>query len=262
MNKHLIFTSSPNGFFANFNRVIQALSFYNTQVHKISWDMKNFIGNSYNCDLLYENLFITKLPNNENNELEKIVIKEYIDHTYTAHDIANRYLQQDQSWRHDWYNAYNNFIGFTDFLNNIWEEVYSSIFTDNKPKVGILTRHNALGSEQPNRRMPSLEQYYNAITDLNLSDFKVVCAVDSNETLAQFTSKYDCLFNTKTTRTHTPNDMSEAHHRPGMNIVDAAYHFLEAYMLSKCDYFIHPVSNTATAALFLNPYLKNTFIIG
>lgn len=262
MNKHLIFASTPNGFFANFNRVIQALSFYKEQVGKISWDMKNFIGNSYNCDFLYESLFVTKQPSYENNDLETIVVKEYIDHTYTAHDVANRYLQQDQSWRHDWHNAYKTFIGFTDFLSDIWEKTYSPVFTNEIPKVGILARHNALGSEQPHRRMPHLEQYYNAISALNLSNFKVVCAVDSNEMLAHFTSKYDCFFNAKTTRTHTPNDLSEAHHRPGMNIIDAAYHFLEAYMLSKCDHFIHPVSNTATAALFLNPNLKNTFIIG
>ena len=31
-------------------------------------------------------------------------------------------------------------------------------------------------------------------------------------------------------------------------------------MLSKCNYFIHPVSNMATAALYFNPELKSIYI--
>jgi hypothetical protein len=45
-----------------------------------------------------------------------------------------------------------------------------------------------------------------------------------------------------------------------MQAIDGAYHYLESFVLSKSDYLIHPVSNMATAALYMNPKIKNIFL--
>jgi hypothetical protein len=125
----------------------------------------------------------------------------------------------------------------------------------------VLLRNNALSTEQPNRRLPSITQYFDAIDSLNIANPKIICSIDNLEELTPFTNNYDCWYNKNTLRTTYKNE-AEPHVTNDKTIKDAANQFLEGYMLSKCDYLIHPVSNIATGALYMNPDLKNIFLVG
>lgn len=266
MYKHLIFKDHPAGFFSNFNKVIQNLYFHINEVEKITWQMTGNIFNLYTNNKnedVYSKLFVPYSNNTLiTNILEDIYIDRYVDYTYTAHTVANIYLSEDQNWRTEYNKAYNRFIKFTNFINDTWNAYYASFFnkTPNTPKVGILIRNGLLSTEQPNGRLPTVEQYVQAINTLNLTSPSIVCAVDNLEELAYLSNHFTCYYNEQTTRSKNKYDTEP--HSKSSTILDAAFHFLEGVMLSKCDYLIHPVSNMATAALYMNPTLKNTFLIG
>lgn len=250
------------GFFSQFNQTIQGLSHYYNVINQVEWDMHDTNAFCYNSGDVFRHLF--EEYNNNEPSLEVKTFEMFIDQNYTAHLVAEKYVCAEQKqWRNTYYKAYKKFIKHTELVNNTFSEIYTNQFKtfNNIPKVGILIRNNNLSTEQPRRISPTKELYVKAINDLNLKNFVIVCAIDNNEDLNYFNTRYNTIYNEHTTRSLTAYH-NEPHRVDGLNIKDAVNHYLEGYTLSMCDYFIHPVSNVATAALYMNPDIKNIFIIG
>jgi hypothetical protein len=256
--KQLIFQPHPAGFFSNFNKVTHALSVYNEQVGEIVWQMIGEGMHQYHCDEVFSKLF---KPYKEDVVCdESITVQRYIDVKYTAHHVAEVYDSSDQKWRHNLNAVFNKYIKFTDLLDQTWNNIFTKQFEEQAgTKIGILIRNNALNCEQPYQKLPEKQSYIDAIEQIQAGSKTVVCAIDNREDLAFFTEKYKCIYNEHVSRSNTASD-PETHLHNQLSCIDAAYHFLEAYALSKCDYLIHPVSNISTAALYMNPKLQNVFL--
>ena len=250
------------GFFSQFNQTIQGLVHYYDIINQVEWNMHDVSAFCYNNDDNFRPLFVEY--NNNIPSRETKIVDAYIDVSFTAHFAADKYTCVDQKWRDTYYKAYKKFIKHTDLVDSTFEEIYQKQFQMYKdvPKIGILIRNNHLSTEQPNRVSPTKEQYIDAINSFNLKEFVVVCAIDNNEDLNYFKDKYNIIYNKNTTRTATAYDLESHRNGSVLNVKDTINHYLEGVALSKCDYFIHPVSNVATAALYMNPSLKNLFLIG
>lgn len=254
--------NAGGGFFSQFNQTIQGLSYYYDVINQVEWNMHDTNAFCYNSGDIFRPLF--EEYNNNNFSQETKTFEMFIDQNYTAHLVAEKYICAEQKqWRNNFNKAYKKFIKHTNLTDSTFNDIYENQFNIYKdiPKIGILIRNNMLSSEQPRLTSPTREQYVNAINSLNLKEFVLVCAVDNNEDLNYFNSKYSTIYNKNTTRSLTRYH-NEPHRVDGLNIKDAINHYLEGYALSKCDYLIHPVSNVATAALYMNPNIKNLFLIG
>lgn len=259
--KRIIFESHSAGFFSNFNKVVQALSVYYNQIGEVIWKMQGpGMGQYHPTEEIYNKLFI---PYKSSSVIEEVCISKYIDVNYTAHHVAEIYQNTDQTWKYQYNKAYNTYIKHTSFLEEVWNKNYLSFFekAKNKTKIGILIRNQQLSTEQPRRVLPNREAYQHTIKELKLDDYVIFCGIDNKHDLSFFENNYNVFYNKNVTRTNFSYD-GEPHLRDGLTIVDAAYHYLESYALSKCDFLIHPVSNMATAAMYMNPELKNIFLIG
>lgn len=250
------------GFFSQFNLVIQGLYLYDGLINRVIWDMEDAPAFQYNSGDVYKPLF--EEYNNEIVSNETATVNTFFNQNYTAHLVVNKYLSKDQKvWRNKFNKIYKKYIKHTSYLDNIYNNIFLPQFEQYKdiPKIGILIRNNNLGIEQPRKVSPSIELYLKALQELNIQDFVLVCGIDNYNDLEFFKKYYKIIYNPHTTRSATAC-RGEPHHSSQMQIVDAAYHYLEGYALSKCDYFIHPVSNVATGALIMNPDLKNIFVVG
>jgi hypothetical protein len=252
------------GFFSQFNLVIQGLELYDELITRVTWNMHDAPAFQYNSGDIYKPLFEEYVSDKATLSNETATIKMFFNQNYTAHLVANKYLSKDhKEWRLRFNKVYKKYIKHTNYLDEIFTRVFAKQFEFYKdlPKVGVLIRNNNLGVEQPRKTSPTIDTYLNALNKLGLKDFVVVCAIDNKHDLNWFKTHFKTIHNSNTTRSETAHH-AEPHHSSQMKLIDAAYHYLEGYALSKCDYFIHPVSNVATGALIMNPELKNVFVIG
>lgn len=258
MHKHIIVKQHEGGFFSNFNKVISFLE-KNNNVEKITWDLKGqaFGAFAFNCGEVFSHLFSPYNTQRECNQEE--VLKEYVDQRHTGRNVHNCYTGS-QDWRYSLNCVYNKYITPTEFLRNKIKQV-DELFEQiqDKQKIGILKRNDLLKCEQQQNKMPELSLYENEINKIYTKNSALILSVDNTSDLNFFKNKYKpTIFSPIIRRTNVATDM-EPHFTPGTHI-DAATIFLDVYMLSKCNYFIHPVSNMATAALYFNPELKSKYI--
>ena len=258
MHKHIIVKQHEGGFFSNFNKVISFLE-KNSNTEKITWDLKGqpFGAFAFSCGEVFSHLF---LPYNTNKAYDQEeILREYIDQRHTGKNAHDCYTG-NQDWRLSLNQTYRKYITPTEFLHNKIKQV-DELFVQisNKQKIGILKRNDLLKCEQQQNKMPDLLSYSNEIKKIYTKDSVLVLSVDNTTDLNFFKNKYKpTIFSPIIRRTNVTTDV-EPHFTPGTHI-DAATIFLDVYMLSKCDYFIHPVSNMATAALYLNPKLVSRYL--
>ena len=258
MHKHIIVKQHEGGFFSNFNKVVSFLE-KNSNTEKITWDLRGqpFGAFAFNCGEVFSYLFS---PYNTNISCDQEeILKEYIDQRHTGRNVHSCYTGS-QDWRYSLNRVYKKYITPTEFLRNKIKQV-DELFEQiqGKQKIGILKRNDLLKCEQHQNKMPELSLYENEINKIYTKNSALILSVDNTSDLNFFKNKYKpTIFSPIIRRTNVATDM-EPHFTPGTHI-DAATIFLDVYMLSKCNYFIHPVSNMATAALYFNPELKSKYI--
>lgn len=214
----------------------------------------------YNSGCIFKILFReynSRLPRHE----KQIEIKEFLYPKDTGLFIMDKYISNNHKWKFDYNEIYSKYIIHTPYLNQVYNIIYSNQLEKYKniPKIGLLIRNNNLSREQPSGEMPSIGKYISAIESLNIDKFILICAIDNLENLNFFKKNYNIIYNPFIKRSDTANDI-EPHHIENMQAIDGAYHYLESFILSKADYFIHPVSNMATSVLYINPKIKNIFL--
>ena len=257
MSIHITFNQHEGGFFSNFNKVITHLA-HSEEVTKITWNLRGqpFGAFAYNCSEVFSMLFEVYDENKPITSIANIEEFKYLE--YTGKNAHNLYLG-DKTWRTNLFDVYKKYIKPTKLLQYSIDIVDKSFARNNNIKVGILKRNQLLKCEQANNAMPDIERYINNISQID-GDKTCVLSVDNITDLTQFRTKEKLkfIYSTDIKRTNKDTDM-EPHFTPG-TIQDALYYFIDVYMLSKCDYLIHPVSNMATAALYLNPELKSIYL--
>lgn len=253
-NIHLEVRFHEGGFFSNFNKVTTFLRDTPHNIVKISWNLQGqpWGAFAYNCGEVFSKLF--KEYNTGEDIDETFILETYTSTVFTGKDVCLKY--NDDSWKQS-FNKTLSFFQPQPLLKDYLDKV-DSLFED-REVIGILKRNCLLKWEQPSGKMPTLDSYYVQIDNVINENTSLYLSVDNISDLNLFIKKYKkCIYNPKCRRSNTDLD-TEPHFTPG-NTMDAIYTYIEVYTLSKCKYFIHPVSNMATAVLYHNPIIKSTFL--
>jgi len=257
-NIHLIVSEHEGGFFSNFNKVATFLKGTDKHISKITWNLQGqpYGAFAYSCSEVFSKLF--QEYNNGQSVDEIIKLTEYTDTAYTGKEVNNKYPLTE--WRYEFNQTLKYFIT-TPALQELQDKIeYKYIFSSSKINlIGVLKRNELLKCEQRNGVMPTLEEYFQQIDKLINENTYLYLAVDNIEDLNAFINRYKkCIYNPKVRRSNKCTD-TEPHFTPGTQD-DAINTYLEVFILSKCKYLVHPLSNMSTAALYFNPNLISIYI--
>jgi hypothetical protein len=155
-------------------------------------------------------------------------------------------LYQNEQW--NWRQRYNN----------EWKKLTCKVqgLPVEPNTVGVLIRSEALGGEQLSGRSPTLEQYAASI-DKNANLFVVS---SDQESLSWFCNQYPNTKFTEGIKRNAKRSDREQHIHIPQTKEDAVQVMQEVLTLANCQTLVHPVSNMATAALYMNLNLKSIFV--
>jgi len=269
---HLILKNhTGGGFFSVFNKIINNLQFY-FPIYKITWDVvdeRNYYGNG---------------------EMFNKIFEVYIDDQYKEYNITDIFCidyyddricgpNANYMYREDMYKYRNIWPNWRELYNKIWSkyiiikpeilEIFnkfkeSMIKIKKKQIITFLVRHPVLNNEQLHKKLPSFQQYddeINNLTNNDLNNTLLICCTDSEEAYNYFSKTYknNIIFPPSYRAKNTENEAHRNYH----DLDDKLYQaILCTLYLTIGDFFIHPNSNMAIAAMYINPNLKNIFLIG
>lgn len=241
------------GLFSLLNKVVSAARLYNGDVH-VDWSERCLYGtpgqNAFN------ELFAPTQPPTGPFE----IVQHYPEYSLTFRFAGALYGDNIAS-------------GWREQCNAIWQrfEVKPEIqkAADDFVKkikggfIGVMVRANVHGAEQPTKRNQELGEYGAEIIDALQGDEKIFVMTSDKETLAWFQAQSQfgnhVIFFPETKRVET-RDSTELHTSGGCDIDDAKLCLTEILVMAQARAMIHPVSNMATAALYINPALQSIYI--
>lgn len=189
---------------------------------------------------------------------EAVEIESYPNQALTYKNVAKHYISPHQSWR--------------ALCNRYWRALClrpdiameASLFALDNFKdcdtISVLVRAHSHAGEQISDKSQSLNCYERAI-DLELRPgSKIFLACGDEETIAWFNEKYVGMVvtNPKTKRAATRD--TDRHLAEPQTVEDARQAIIDVLLLARARVMIHPVSNMATAALYISPGLKSVFL--
>lgn len=274
---HLVLTYHEGAaFFSILNKLMNHIQKYKP-VAAISWNVQ-FPFNIYGEGETFSQVFEPYIDETyEGYEIETILCKCFTNQSLTGHTA--RYLYNEEDCKRDeciqsmdWRNELNSYWKkyckiihpsvldlFPEFQKVIDEER-----TNGKTIITFLARHLDHGREQMNKVMPSFSLYDEKIKEIagnDLSKVVLICMTDSMEAYNYFSEKYkdhNILFPpTERQWAHEPQTaFSEGTNaRIPMAMLSVLY-------LTTGDHFIHPISNMSTAVMYINPKIKNHYLVG
>ena len=175
--------------------------------------------------------------------------------TYTWKNIAYFYLRDD-GWR-ERLNYHFNKIKLLPRIYEIIEQQTSEILKDS---IGIHYRtSSAIATEQLTDKIPTIDSIVRVCNRISQS-CPVFIMCDSDIALKEFQDQLgNKVYYFNIDRVNNDNEY-HFHNEPDLNHVQSI--MAQTVALSKCHHLIHGVSNIATAALYMNPNMTNTFLQG
>lgn len=248
MNRSCIVRAHSAGLFSNINKVVTCLELYD-HVH-VDWsnELNVYKPRDGQDENAWNHLFVqSPRPTEAFDE-----VLEYPHLKYTATNVAAQYKSGDE-WRHR--------------LNLLWRKltpqhrVLANAMRFTWRTIGVIVRSDAIAGEQENGSNASLDQYVWAVKQV-LREHKnkpLVFAVCSDEvSLRRFVKEFDALTYPASKRARSSKE--DRHMEQPQTIMDAIHCMAEVISLSRCQALVHQVSNMATAALYMNPYMKSVYI--
>ncbi len=240
------------GLFSQLNKVISVMASRETASVAVDWTEMPFYQQATE-ENLWRHLFSNKGEFNPDSPR----ITAWPDMSFTGKNAATKY-QSSPKWRVE--------------LNRWWSEVTvrreleaeAEAFLAphrNKPLFGALVRSLPLAGEQPGKKMPPPEKTMLRLEKLlrDAPHGKIFLAADNQEALAAFQARFGgSLLHRDAPR--SPDWNTEPHQLRPQTVRDLQTCLIEALVLSRCDHFVHNVSNMATAVLYMRPLMPHTFI--
>ena len=182
------------------------------------------------------------------------IVKEYPHFQYTGSQAGHLYWRAD-GWRTRLHKQFQKIS-----LKNEMLAVADSIFPEILPRsIAVIHRGEAgLAREQLTGVLPSVDDMCLAINAVSRSDPVLICA-DSDEAVDEFRSRLGDRM-----KIWEELDRVKAGQAPHFRDIYGSDHvrnmFARTLALSRAAHLVHPVSNIATAALYMNPQLAHTFV--
>lgn len=182
-------------------------------------------------------------------------VTDYPDMWLTYKNPAKLYVQEDQSWRHTCNAIWRGFGIRREFERD------AALLMRSWPYVSAMIRSGWHGGEQPSGKLQTWEQYGEAI-DAALAEYKgagLYIAASDWESVLWARERYPgVVIHPNVKRAATRAD--EYHLSNPSTFEDAGHCMAEVLALSQAVALIHPVSNMATAALYINPTVKSIYL--
>lgn len=124
--------------------------------------------------------------------------------------------------------------------------------------ISALVRSNSLAGEQLTSRVQTLDEYAAAIDAELTAGAKVYVASVDLESLNWLADRFSVIAHPGTVRSSSRT--IDQHIVVPQTPLDAVFCLQEVMLLSRASVFVHPVSNMATAALYMNTVLKSVFL--
>ena len=262
MSVKVKFEMHEGGFFSNFNKVITFLNHFEkiNDISEVEWNLigQPFGAFAYNLPEVFGTVF-EQYKNGKHKE--ETTVSEYLQlslNKYTGKNAHNLYIGPDH-WRKDLNKTFLKYIKTTKEAQHYIDKANENKKNCKGKIISILKRNQRLRCEQPSDEMPTLEQYFEKIDELFDDETYLYLCVDNMNDLNAFIKRYKrCLYHPYMRRTTSDKDQ-EPHFIPKSE-KDAIHTFVDLWTASQSDYFIHPVSNMATSALYFNPQVESIYI--
>jgi hypothetical protein len=260
-NIKLIMNEHHSGFFCNFNRLIHYLVLY-PNTTEIEFNIlarinkhKPFIGDGVE---LFSQLF--EHYKEENSEINEILDIDGNDFKNMPTDKgAYEYYNKNRYRLNPYTKVFKKYIKLKPDLQEMLNIHINILRIDCEQVIGILVRSNSLAKEQPNDKMPTRDDYLNAIDNIDKSKkTKYYLKVDNDEDLEFYKSKLQPNYYLDITRSKdNKGDAPHTNQSAFLPLKDLQDTYLDVAILSNCEYLVHCVSNMSTTSLFMNKNQKS-----
>ena len=246
------------GFFATFNKLMTYLV-DNPDITKITYNIHSFkVGHAMAYIKEGEELF-SKLfePYNEGKPIDEVIDGSYYQHYNLTTVFAHQFYNENRGKLQPYHDAYMKYIKIKPEIQNMINNKKQILRENYEQVIGIFIRSEALKKEQPSGRMPTREEYDNAINSIDKTkSTKYFFCIDNEDDLNYFKNKYTPNYYTDIRRTKNTTN-SEPHKKTFGSLKDLQDSFIEVALLSECNILIHCVSNMVTASLYMNMNQKS-----
>lgn len=255
-NPKLVFNGHWSGLFCNLNRLVNYLVLY-PNIREIDFNV--LASKDHHKPFIGENVEIfSKLFQKYKEDVPIDTTYNYNGSDFTKFDLTHRNAYQyynENRYKLEAYNkAYNKYLHLLPHLQERLDKMVNEMRADTDQVIGIFVRSNALADEQPTGKMPTREEYLEAISKLDTfsKKTKYFLRIDNNEDFEFYKSKLSPIYETSIKRAES--NKGDAPHTSGdyMSLEDLENTYLEIALLSHCDILVHCVSNMASAALYMN----------
>lgn len=257
---HVIFKTDPGdaGMFSNLNRIVTYL-YFTPNIKKIEWSMYGSNKGCMGYDISGE-MFSLIFKDNTNIDDSSILSKnvclnwgEWTPNRITGND-ASLYYGTNRDKLEPYSKTFHRYFKLQDNIKELINSKISELHTGYSDVIGVIVRNsgnNALANEQLKKRMPTQNEYIEAINKVSRLNQRYFFCIDNKEDLDFFKERYPNCYYTNIRRSISKND-SEPHKKTLGSINDLIDTFIEIYLCSSCHTLIHCVTNMATTSLYIN----------
>jgi hypothetical protein len=257
-NLKLVMNEHHSGFFCNFNRLIHYLMLF-PNIVEIEFNIKSdigkhkpFVGDKVE---IFSTLFeYYKEPYKKVDDILNISGNDFLG-LPTGGDTTFFYYNHKRSKLDAYSDTFSKYIKLRPHIQNKLDLMTKEMRSNCDQVIGIFVRSEALGKEQPSGRMPTREQYLNAIKklDTKTKKTKFFLRVDNYEDLEFYKENLSPNYYTNIKRGETnKGDAPHSYTKEFKPIEELEDTYLEIALLSKCEILIHCSSNMVIASLYMN----------
>lgn len=229
------------GLFSNINKVITCLRMYD-HVH-VDWSEGSLYGDCWSD--LFEPTSFPEEPAD--------IITDYPFYDLTA--ACAGILYQNESW--GWRNTLHPLWEKLGVRKDLIDRALKMTLTVPLEATGVIIRNDGHAGEQLSGRSQTLNEYAKAIEAVG--NRHIFTMSGDLESLKWLNERFLVWHPADTKRTKTRSD-PDRHLAEPQTPEDAKQVMIELLAIANCRTLIHPISNMATAALYINPNLKSIYL--
>lgn len=253
MRKSCVILPHYAGLFSLINNVVTCKLIYD-HVH-VDWSRGCIYGRPEDGNI-WNHLFRPTIPPDGHSH---DVLTTYPYHWLTYKNPAELYVRTDNDWREKCHDAWES-LGLKDEIKQRISDECQEWFLRAPAFISVLIRSIPQGGEQITERSQTFDDYAAAI-EIELKNqpegTRVFVAANDSESIAWMAQRFPILV---TNRERGSARSIDWHLARAQTVQDAIDCIVDVALLSRASAFIHPVSNMATAALYINPNVRSIYI--
>lgn len=274
----IICLAQKSGFFSNFNNITSCLM--SKKEHDLvevdfSGNLKGFRYSGRRRDLNIWNLFFEpiKTKKQKNIKYTKKIYGQDIPRTIMDKNIYERrsafqlnfgqyfyekIWMEQEIWRSKANYFVNKYIKLKPYLKEKINTFYENNFNPNNT-IAVHIRHPGIYVEQPRFTLPTCQEYiYHIKNNYDYKNATIFLATDYKQPINLLKKEFKNLVIQDASRTR--QDRRQIHMIKGGKPSLAEEAITDVYLMSKCNYMVHVISNLPLAAVCINKNVQSDLI--